>query len=123
MKEIKIKDLEEYLEEQELELDYSIFEEDHEHRIMLETGHVLIKELNIKIFSGFYETYSEDSEDFEMDFDFYMFFDSETSIHLYEEQGSSLEVCIYNYCRTLDSKMDLEDIESLECEFIIEGMD
>ncbi len=112
-------DLEKYFEDNELEIDYDLFEEDEEHRIYIEDVYIFIPSLNIDIYSGYYEAYNEDTEDFEVDFDFYMFFDSNTKEHLYEEQGSSLEVCIYNYCRGLDVDIDtIEEIENLECEII-----
>jgi hypothetical protein len=116
---MKIMDLEKYFEDNELEIDYDLFEEDEEHRIYIEDVYIFIPSLNIDIYSGYYEAYNEDTEDFEVDFDFYMFFDSNTKEHLYEEQGSSLEVCIYNYCRGLDVDIDtIEEIENLECEII-----
>ena len=108
---------EELLSEDE-EIDYEIFEEeDQVHRIWLEQRALYVKEFGIKLKAGYYEVWDEESEDYEMDFDFYMIFDAATNEHLYEEAGSSLEVCIYNYLRSLRKGVsNMNEIEELECE-------
>lgn len=120
---MKIKDLELYFEEEldeDIDIDYDLFEEDEEYRIYLENRYLFIPDLNIDVYSGYYAVYDEDTEEFEIDFDFYMFFDSDTNKHLYEEQGSGLEVCIYNYCRFAELDVnDIDDIYNLKCEIVL----
>lgn len=118
---MKIKDLDEYFEENvEEDIDYDLFEEDEEHRIYLENRYLLVPDLNIDVYSGYYEVYDEGTGEFEIDFDFYMFFHSKSKKHIYEEQGSSLEVCIYNYCRVAEIDIhDINDIYDLECKILI----
>lgn len=114
---MKVKEIDNFLDENDIEVEYKVFEEDDEYRIILESNYIFIPSLNINIHSGYYEVYSEDTEDYEIDFDFYMFFDSETKEHVYEEQGSGLEVCIYNYLRGIGKTVqDIDLIEEAECE-------
>lgn len=120
---MKIFELGTYYEENEdLDIDYDLFEEDEEHRIYLENMYIYIPQLNLDAYNGYFEAYNENTEDFELDFDFYMFFDSTTKEHAYEEQGSSLEVCLYNYCRGVNIDIDsIENMEKLECEIVLKS--
>ncbi len=104
--------------EEDGEIGYEIFEEENQsYRIWLEQRALYVKELGVKLRAGYYEVWNEESEEYDMDFDFYMIFDARTNEHLYEEAGSSLEVCIYNYLRGVRKDVfNMEEIEELECE-------
>jgi len=113
-----IKDLIEDTIEDDVEIDYEIFEkEEEQYQIWLEQKALYVRELGIKVRSGYYEVWNEENEEYDIDFDFYMFFDATTNEHLYEEAGSSLEVCIYNYLRVVRKDViNMKEIEELECE-------
>lgn len=59
--------------------------------------HYKINELKINIYEATYYEYDEDSKELGVSFSFYIFYDSQNEHILYEEQGSSLEVCIHNF--------------------------
>ncbi len=65
------------------------FEEDEEHQVWLDKNYLILRGLGLEIHSGvWYEKYEDDKDgNFEPDFDFYMFFDAETKVYLYMEQG------------------------------------
>jgi len=113
---VLIKDIDMFLEEDE-DIDFELFEEEEEeHRIWLEGRVLYVKKYDIKIRAGYYEAWDEESEKYEIDFDFYMFFNAATNEHLYEEAGSSLEVCLYNYLTSNKNEMlTMEQVENLEC--------
>lgn len=47
----------------------------------------------------------------------YMFFDANINEYLYEEVGSSLEICLYNFLRGAKKIiLEIDEIENLECE-------
>lgn len=106
----------EELEEEEWESENFLFETDEEHQVWLDKNHLLIRELGLQIHSGvWYEKYEADKEDnFEPDFDFYMFFDADTKEYLYMEQGSSLITCIHNF-----TGLSWEAIEGQACEVVL----
>lgn len=114
-----LKELEGYLEVNK-EVEYKLFEEvQGEHCLWLEEHGIYIEMLQVKIYSGYCENYNECSEEYTIDFDFYMFFDAITGEHLYEEAGSSLEVCIYNFTRSVAGKsLTYEEVENLRCEVV-----
>lgn len=48
-----------------------------------------------------------------------MFFKAKTNDYLYEEAGSSIEVCLYNYLRgAIKVTLKMDEIENLECEVL-----
>ena len=110
----------EELEEEEWESENFLFETDEEHQVWLDKNHLVIRGLGLQIHSGvWYEKYVDDEEDnFEPDFDFYMFFDSDTKEYLYMEQGSSLITCIHNY-----TGLSWEEIEGQACEVVLTDQD
>lgn len=100
------------LEGEDWEEETFLFESDEEHRIWLDKNHLYISELSLEIHSGvWYEKYEDD---YEPDFDFYMFFDALTKEYLYMEQGSSLITCIHNF-----TGLSWEEIEGRACEVVL----
>ena len=59
-----------------------------------------------------WESWNQDSESFEEDFDYYHFRHSDTKESIYTEQGSSLITCIHNY-----TGLSWEEIENMDCEY------
>ena len=95
---MKIGELDEFLELEEPVCGYFLLVRDEEHRELLDVG--------------IWESWNEDSEDFEADFDYYHFRDADTGENLYTEQGSGLITCIHNY-----TGLSWEEIEKQDCEY------
>lgn len=109
-----------YLSEMEDELFYgdidfeydTLEEKEEDFRIIIQSPYIYVEELEVDIYQGLYETYNKEEQEYQADFDFYIFFDSTTKENIYEEQGSSLEVCIYNYLRSTGKEnVTFEDYE------------
>ena len=83
-----------------------------EHRELLEENYIFVPELGIDIHIGIWESWNEELQEFETDFDFYCFRDSVTKETIYTEQGSSLITCIHNYTGLL-----WEKIIDLNCDY------
>ena len=113
---ITIGNLEELMENEEWETENFLFEEDEEHQVWLDKNYLILRGLGLEIHSGvWYEKYEDDKDgNFEPDFDFYMFFDAETKVYLYMEQGSSLMTCIHNF-----TGLSWEEIEGQACEVVL----
>lgn len=63
----------------------------------MEKNYIFISELGIDIHIGIWESWNEEVQEFETDFDFYCFRDSVTKETIYTEQGSLLITCLQNY--------------------------
>lgn len=114
---MKLKELDDYLQEQEFE-DYDLFEEqEQEYRLWLEQMAIHIPEYNIKIRGGVSEAWNMESEEYESDYTFYMIFDMLTDELLYEESGSSMEVSLYNFLNSSNQcKLQYDELLELGCE-------
>ena len=112
IKEMKIGELDELLELEELVSGYFLLEQDEERRKVLEENYLYILFLGLDIHVGISESWNQDSESFEEDFDYYHFRHSDTKESIYTEQGSSLITCIHNY-----TGLSWEEIENMDCEY------
>lgn len=112
IKEMKIGELDELLELEELVSGYFLLEQDEERRKLLEENYLYILFLGLDIHVGISESWNQDSESFEEDFDYYHFRHSDTKESIYTEQGSSLITCIHNY-----TGLSWEEIENMDCEY------
>ena len=112
IKEMKIGELDELLELEELVSGYFLLEQDEERRKLLEENYLYILFLGLDIHVGISESWNQDSESFEEDFDYYHFRHSDTKESIYTEQGSSLITCIHNY-----TVLSWEEIENMDCEY------
>ena len=112
IREMKIGELDEFLELEEPVSGYFLLEQDEEHRELLEEKYLYIPSLGLDIHVGIWESWNEESERFEADFDYYHFRDSDTKGSIYTEQGSSLIICIHNY-----TGLSWEEIENMDCEY------
>ena len=112
IKEMKIGELDELLELEELGSGYFLLEQDEERRKLLEENYLYILFLGLDIHVGISESWNQDSESFEEDFDYYHFRHSDTKESIYTEQGSSLITCIHNY-----TGLSWEEIENMDCEY------
>lgn len=75
--------------------------------------HYSINEIGINIYEAICYEYDEGSQELEDNFSFYIFYDLNNEHIVYEEQGSSLEVCIHNF----DGNISMEYIyENLHCD-------
>lgn len=111
---MKIGELDEFLEMEEPISAYFVFVQDEEHRELLEENFIRVPTLGLDIHVGIWESWDEDSEEFETDFDYYHFRSSDTGESLYTEQGSGLITCIHNY-----TGLSWEEIEDMDCEYRI----
>lgn len=93
-----------------------LFESDDEHQVWLDKNHLYINGLGLEIHSGV--SFEKYDDEYEPDFDFYMFFDAVSKEYLYMEQGSSLITCIHNY-----TGLSWEEIEGRDCEVILTEQD
>lgn len=112
IKEMKIGELDELLELEELVSGYFLLEQDEERRKLLEENYLYILFFGLDIHVGISESWNQDSESFEEDFDYYHFRHSDTKESIYTEQGSSLITCIHNY-----TGLSWEEIENMDCEY------
>lgn len=112
IKEMKIGELDELLELEELVSGYFLLEQDEERRKLLEENYLYILFLGLDIHVGISESWNQDSESFEEDFDYYHFRHSDTKESIYTEQGSSLITYIHNY-----TGLSWEEIENMDCEY------
>lgn len=113
---MKIYELDDYLEQNESCSDYSVFKREMDYQILIEKDYIYIPELKMNIHNAYSENYNDELKGYEIDFDFYVFFDSETKEYLYAEQGSALEVCIYNFLNVVSQKEYV--VAELECEYV-----
>ena len=114
---MQLKELDDYLQEQEFG-NYDLFEEqEQEHRLWLEQRAVHISEYNIKIREGVSEAWNIESEEYEADYTFYMIFDRFTDELLYEEAGSSMEVSLYNFLSSIHQlRLTYDELLEFSCE-------
>lgn len=112
--EMKIGGLDEFLENEEPFSDFFVLVQDNEHREILEENYIFVPELSIEIHVGIWESWNEELQEFEVDFDFYCFSDSHTKEVIYTEQGSSLVTCIHNY-----TGLSWEKIIRICCKYIV----
>ncbi len=93
-----------------------IREEENAYQEWAEPEYLHINDLNINVFSAVCLNYDEKQRDYEISHDLYVFYDSKTGERVYSESGSSLPVCVHNYCHFAGVKVN--DIEGLSCTYI-----
>lgn len=114
---MRLKELDDYLQEQEFQ-DYDIFEENlYENRLLLEKWSVHIPKYNIKIREGLCDMWDIECDEYYADHTFYMIFDMITDESLYMESGSSMEVSLYNFLNLSNQcKLQYHELLELGCE-------
>ena len=114
---MQLKELDDFLDNQDIE-DYELFEEQEiEYLLLLEQRANYIPDYNIKIREGIYETWDQENREYEVDYTFYIIFDSLTGEWLYTEAGSTICVCLYNFLSLNHLvKLSYDDVSSLICE-------
>lgn len=88
IKEMKIGELDEFLENEEPFSDFFVLVQDNEHRELLEENYIFVPELGIDIHIGIWESWNEGIQEFEADFDFYCFRDSVTKKLFIQSRGA-----------------------------------
>lgn len=96
---------------------YFLLQQDEEHRECLEENYLYIPSLELDIHIGIWENWNGDTKEYETDFDYYHFRDSNTKESIYTEQGSGIIACIHNY-----TGLSWEEIENMDCEYIENNM-
>lgn len=112
---IILKDLDDFMENEEPVSEFFLLEENEESRMLAENNHIYLPDLEINVHMGISEEYNSDIGEYETDFDFYVFFHTQTKERLYLEQGSSLLTCIHNF-----SGLEWSVLENMECQYIAE---
>lgn len=84
---MKIGELDEFLELEEPVCGYFLLVQNEEHRELLEESYIHVLSLGVNIHVGIWESWNEDSEDF----DYYHFRDADTGENLYTEQGERID--------------------------------
>ena len=95
-------------------LDY----EDEDHQLWCEPDFLMVLELNIFIFSALYYTYQEELGCYALDHDLILIFSPDGEL-LHGEHGSSLKVCIQNYCTLCEE--NILDGDNLNCLWIFDN--
>lgn len=108
-----VEDIESEIDECEC---FLLEEQKNEYKIELESKYVYIPTLGIKIHSGYCDTYNDDTNEYELDYDTNIVFDINTNEQVYEEPQSDLIGCISNYINLRNKPVD--DILGLECQVI-----
>lgn len=72
-----------------------------------------IEELNINVYEAYCISHNVEYDEGYVDFDFYIFYDLNNQHILYEEHGSALEVCLWNYINSTN-KLKHKDINYIE---------
>ena len=93
---MKLKDVEQYLYDTEVECSTVLVEKTEEHHITVSELTITIPELNLNIQLATYLSFDEAEQDYLVDHDFYYFTNAKTNEYVYSEYGSSLEVCVGN---------------------------
>lgn len=96
-----IRELKDQLDELDYEVEsekdnYSSFNSKY-NEVYKSKQYYFIEELNINVYEAYCISNDLKSDEGNVDFDFYIFYDIDNKNILYEEQGSSLEVCLWNY--------------------------
>lgn len=97
-------------------------EQKEEYQIWVDGGHLSVPNLGINIVSGIGCVYQEESKEYEADSDFFIFYDTKGR-ELYFEGGSSLNVCIQNYCSQTGQSKSYEEVDNLNCCYVVDGGD
>ena len=112
---MKLKDVEQYLYDMDVERNEVLLEETKEYRAIVSELTITIPKLNLNIQSATYLSFDEAEQDYLADHDFYYFTDTKTNEFVYSEYGSSLEVCLNNYLHGVNQQMSMNDISELGC--------
>lgn len=115
---MKIRELDEFLETIESIGDFFVLDEDEEHREVVEGDYVYIPKLGINIHVAYWEYREDKDNEFETDFDYYVFFCAATNEYIYSEQGSAFVVCIHNF-----AGLEWDQIMELECQYVFQDDD
>lgn len=102
----------ELLEEFNYDVDYKVHEEDEGYRYIIEKNAIQIPSLNIDIHYAIGEYLDDDTGDWQVDYDTYIFTEADTYNYIYSE-NSSIMVCIHNYCNINNIKVGC--IGDLKC--------
>ena len=103
------------------ERDTKILQEDKNMQILIEAVFVRVPELNIDVYGGLLCFWDEDSNEYHADSDLIIIKTLGTDDVIYDESGSSLIVAVANYCHTVGSELQMDYLESLDCEIVIEN--
>lgn len=94
-------------------------QKDKVYRVWAEPDYLYLIDLKVNVFSAVCCKYDKDTETYEIDYDLYIFYDPKTGKEIYSEIGSSIEVCILNYCRTMN--LHIKDVDDIYCFYFLDN--
>ena len=89
-----------------------------EHQLWCEPDYLLVLNLKICVFSALYYSYQTDVGCYTLDHSKILIF-SQVGDLLYEEDNSTLKVCIQNYCTVYDE--NILDGDNLNCVWVLDN--
>lgn len=94
-----------------------IEEIENEYKIVCHNCFYHVESLNTNIHTAELYIYDTDSKDYMLSDILYLFFDAYKNKMVYSEQGSSLNVSVYNYCKFVLKKEDItmKEVDELAC--------
>lgn len=94
-------------------------QESGEYQIWIETDCVFIPALGVLVFGAVSCIYDKGKNEYSLNSDLYKVYDFTTGKEVYFEYGSSLRVCIHNYCHFAGISTD--GLEGLWCVYVSDG--
>lgn len=94
-------------------------QESGEYQIWIDTDCVFLPNLGVLVFGAVSCIYDKEKTEYALNCDLYIFYDFVTGEEVYSEYGSSLRVCVHNYCRF--AGISTGDLDGLWCVYISDG--
>lgn len=89
------------------------------YQIWSEPDYLYLIDLQVNIFSAICCNYNQDTEEYEIDHDLYIFYHSDTGEEIYFEVGSPLTACIHNYCHF--AGLQVKNVDELRCYYALDN--
>lgn len=94
-------------------------QESGEYQIWIDTDCVFVPDLGVLVFGASSCIYDKEKSEYALNSDLYKFYDFATGEEVYSEYGSSMGVCIHNYCHFAGISTD--GLEGLWCVYVSDG--
>lgn len=93
--------------------------EEQSYQLWIEPDYLHIEKLDLNIYSADVCNFDFETEEYILDHNLYIFFNSITGEQVYYEGGSSLNVCIQNYCSI--AGIERINTDDLECTYVLDN--
>lgn len=94
-------------------------QEENAYQIWAEPDYLYLKDLRVNVYSAVCCNYDQETKEYEIDHDLYIFYDPDTGKEVYFEVGSSLAVCLHNYCHFAGLK--IKNVDELNCYYALDN--